>query len=531
MKKNLKKILASGLAVAMSVSMLTACGGGSGASDSAPAEDNTTLKFGCQMYSDGLVDPMMETNCAWNAMRYGITECLFKFNDDMTTTGCLAESCEHNDDYTEFTVTLKEGLKFSNGADVTATKVKESFERTFTEGPNGSSTPEKFLDPATKITADDAARTVKFELPASTLSFEGNLANPAMAIVDVTGTSDWEHGVIGTGPYAIESYEQLVSYSMVKNENYHDEVPYEKVEIIFMGDATAKSMALKSGEIDLTENISTAADLHEFQDDDAYEVDIAAGVRTGFAWINQKGVLANDDLRKAIIMGIDKNAICESNTIGGLYTAGYSVLPSSIDYGYDTLKDPYAYDVEAAKAMLDKAGIKDTDGNGIRELDGKDINLRYVSYENRNLNDFADAQTQYLTELGIGVTAEYGSSEDQWSKLVAFDYDLNNNNWNTIPNGDPTSYMANWYSKAEANYCGYSNPKYDELYDKLTVSLDEAERKDIITQLQQILIDDGAALIDGYYNSSMIYNKSKVGYAHIHTADYYWITNEISPAK
>ena len=49
-------------------------------------------------------------------------------------------------------------------------------------------------------------------------------------------------------------------------------------------------------------------------------------------------------------------------------------------------------------------------------------------------------------------------------------------------------------------------------------------------QMQQILIDDAAVLIDGYYNSSMIYSKN-VGYAHIHTADYYWLTTEITPAE
>lgn len=48
--------------------------------------------------------------------------------------------------------------------------------------------------------------------------------------------------------------------------------------------------------------------------------------------------------------------------------------------------------------------------------------------------------------------------------------------------------------------------------------------------MQQILIDDAAVLIDGYYNSSMIYSKN-VGYAKIHTADYYWLSTEIVPAE
>ena len=171
----------------------------------------------------------------------------------------------------------------------------------------------------------------------------------------------------------------------------------------------------------------------------------------------------------------------------------------------------------------------DTDGDGIRELDGQNINLRYISYENRLLNDFSDAHAQYLAEIGIGVVPEYGSSDDQWSKLAALDYDFNNNNWITVGTGDPLAYMANWAT--DTSYCAYSNPEYDELYKELQSEMDPEKRKDIIFQMQQILIDDAAVLIDGYYNSSMIYNNAKVGSAHIHTADYYWLSTEIVPAE
>ena len=89
--------------------------------------------------------------------------------------------------------------------------------------------------------------------------------------------------------------------------------------------------------------------------------------------------------------------------------------------------------------------------------------------------------------------------------------------------------MANWAT--DTTYCAYSNPEYDELYKELQSEMDPEKRKDIIFQMQQILIDDAAVLIDGYYNSSMIYNNAKVGSAHIHTADYYWLSTEIVPAE
>ena len=90
--------------------------------------------------------------------------------------------------------------------------------------------------------------------------------------------------------------------------------------------------------------------------------------------------------------------------------------------------------------------------------------------------------------------------------------------------------MANWYCKSDANFCNYKNAKYDKLYEQLDTEFDEAKRAKIIEQLQQILIDDAAVIVHGYYNSSMISDKTVSG-ANIHTADYYWLTTEIAPAK
>ncbi|MBQ8964803.1 MAG: ABC transporter substrate-binding protein [Clostridia bacterium] len=492
--------------------------------------EEKVLTFGCQMYSDGLVNPASQINCAWNCMRYGISESLFKFNDNMEIEPWLAESYEVNEDSTVWTIKLREGVKFSNGTDMTASKVKESLDSVREQGPNGSSTPEKYLAFEATVEADDAANTVTITLPKPDYNLLGNLAYPVMAIINVAETTDFDHEVIGTGPYMVQDHADLVGYTMVKNPNsWGGEVPYDKVEIIFMGDASAKANALMAGQVDLVENITNVADLQRLQDDANYTVDIASGVRCGFSWINFKGVLANDTLRKAIVMAIDNDTICASNTIGGLYTAGFSVLPSTLAYGYENLENPYAYDPDAAAAMLDEAGIVDSDGDGVRELDGQPIMLRYSSYENRLLNDFSDAHTMYLAELGIGINPAYGSSDDCWNDLVSFNYDFDNNNWTTVGNGDPTEYMANWYGKSKSNYCGYQNDEYDALYEKFLETADAAERANLLQQMQQILVNDAVVIVDGYYNSSMAYSKN-VGYAHIHTADYYWLTTEIVPA-
>jgi len=462
-------------------------------------------------------------------MRYGVTECLVKFDDSMTLQPWLAESCDISDEHKTWTIKPEKGLKFSNGTDVTASAVVASLERTQKEGDQGTATPETYLEKTAKLTADDSANTVTIETETAYPDLRKNLAYPTMAIVDVNGTTDYTRGVIGTGPYAIEKYTDKVGYTLKANENYSEKVPFSAVEILFLGDATAKANALKGGQVMVTENIATASDLNELKSDPTYNVNVANGVRCGFSYVNFNGVLKNDALRQAVMMAIDGQTVADV-TVGGLYTYGYSVLPSNLDYNYDKLTYKFGYDKAAAEKLLDDAGIKDTDGDGIREIDGQNIKLEWITYENRGLADMAQAGQQQLAEIGIDANVNVGDSESEWNKMVNGEYDLCSSNWTTVGTGDPTEYLANWNTGHKANYCNYSNAKFDEAYAQFLTEFDDQKRKELVTTMQQCLLDDAAVLVHGYYNSSMISNASKIANAPIHTADYYWITTEITPA-
>ena len=541
MKKHLGKIVAIGLAAALAAFALVGCGGssnsgsasgsasGSGSAAAATATGGT-LKFGCQNYGGGGVDPANEINTAWNAMRYGIAECLFKFDDSMQVKGWLAEDdYTVSDDHKTWTFTIKKGIKFSNGTELTPSAVAASFERLFKDGADGASGPGDYLAVDAKITADDAAGTITIESDQAYQDLRKNLAYPVMAIIDVEGTTDYNNGVIGTGPYMIESFTPDVGYTMKANPNYYETVPFETVEIKYLGDATAKANALQAGDIDLAENISTKADLESLKANNAYTVNVANGVRCGFSYVNMAGVLKNDDLRHAVMMAIDGETI-DNVTLGGLYTYGYSVLPSNLPYNYDKLSYKYGFDKEKAIKTLDDAGIKDTNGDGIRELDGQNIQLVWYTYENRGLKDISEAGTQLLKEVGIDVDMRVVDSETLTAKSRSGEYDLLANNWTTVGTGDPTEYLANWYTKSPKMVCNYSSADFDAAYETLLNEFDENKRTDAITKMQQVLLDDTAVLVHGYYNSSMAFNNSVVGNAPIHTADYYWLTTEITPA-
>ena len=383
-----------------------------------------------------------------------------------------------------------------------------------------------------EITADDVSGNLTVKTTRPYVDLTKNLAYPVMIILDVEHTADYNHAPIGTGPYAVTNFREGVGCTVSANERYWGgNVPYASIELLYMGDASAKAMALQSGQLDLAENVTNISDLQKLQADPNFTVTIANGVRTGLAHMNmaEGRLLSNKTLRQAVLMALDDDTMC-SVTVGGLYTSGFSVLPSNLDYGYDKLTDPYAFDPDAAMKLLDEAGIVDTNGDGARELDGKEVVLHYVTYPNRCLSDFAEAIQQQLSSIGIGVNLEIGDSARQWDSYQSGDFDLNGSNWTTVGTGDPTEYLAAWCSTSGSDYCGYKNDEYDKLFNELAVTFDNDARRDIIQRMQQILIDDAAAVVHGYYNSSIISKNETIGGAAIHTADYYWITTEIYPA-
>ena len=212
--KHRKKWLALRITVAMSLSLLAGCAGssnrtetaGNGETDTSASGEEKVLNFGCQMYDDGSLNFALTPNGAWNAMRYGITESLFKFNDEMGTEPWLAESYTVNDEHTEWVITLKDDIYFSDGCQVTPSKVKECFEYLKEVSEESSANAEKYLEFEAEITADDEANTVTIVTSKPYNDLPGQLAYPVMAVVDVEHTEDFMNNVIGTGPYMVNQF-------------------------------------------------------------------------------------------------------------------------------------------------------------------------------------------------------------------------------------------------------------------------------------------------------------------------------------
>ena len=239
--KHGKKWFALGITVVMSLSLLSGCAGSSngmetaesGANDTSASGGEKVLNFGCQMYDDGSLNFALTPNGAWNAMRYGITESLFKFNDEMGTEPWLAESYTVNDAHTEWVITLRDDIYFSDGCQVTPSKVKECFEYLKEVSEESSANAEKYLEFEAEITADDEANTLTIVTSKPYNDLPGQLAYPVMAVVDVEHTEDFMNDIIGTGPYMVNQFNGVgVGYEMAPNPNYYEEVPYDTVKTV-----------------------------------------------------------------------------------------------------------------------------------------------------------------------------------------------------------------------------------------------------------------------------------------------------------
>ena len=526
MKFNMKKVwkaVALGLCGAALTAALAGCGADKGGS-----AQQGVLKVGVTNFADTL-EPT-QNYFGWVVMRYGLGECLTKFDEKMNVQPWLAESWSISDDHLTWTFKIREGVKFSNGDELTAEAVKASIERAFAKN-NRAATFFKYRE----IKAEGQTLTIVTEKPMPNMP--GFLADPLFIIVDTKAEANRDfakEGPICTGPYMVESFVKEKAV-MKKNPSYWDgEVPFETVEIPSIDDPNTRAMALQSGEVDMAVNIA-AGDMDTFRGNDKFFVDEISSLRVVLARLNQKGILKDDKVRAALIAGCDRetyNKVLLKDT----FLPGKAPVPPSMDYGFDQLTDPNAYNPERAAKLLDEAGWKDTNGDGIREKDGQPLKLDFVVYNSRaELPLYAEAVQSDLKKLGFDInikTVDY-NLVDQIG--IKGEYDLLISNITTANTGDPEIFL-NWYWKSNLNGenpqngSGYSNPALDAKFEALSVEFDKDKRRQLIIEIQQMIMNDGAALFLGYPQTNIVSSKALAN-VKMYPSDYYWITNIIKPAK
>ena len=457
----------------------------------------------------------------WIMSIYGISENLYRLDENIEPQPWIAESVETPDENT-WVFTIRDGVTFSNGKTVDAKAVKACFERTYEKNERADSTLK-----IKSMEADGMKFTIVTPEPNPTLL--NDLCDPLLGIYDATEEPDEELGVSCTGPYVATSFTAMTDVKMRANENYWGGAPKaDTVELKIIDDQDALDMALANGEIDLIAQ-ETANGASKFTDTSKYTTDTVTTTRANFLSFNLK-TEGLDDLavRQAINYCIDREGYADV-VYQGFATPCYGIYPDNLAFGgTDGLNLTVdSYDADKAKEILADAGYQDTDGDGILDKDGVNLSFKVLTYSyNDNCIQLADMLQAELSQIGIELSIETQDVLDD--PLASGDFDLAILNYAMAPIGTP-SYFINmlFTTGASNNYGGYSNEKVDALAAEIGTTSDNDKVVSLTRELEQQVLDDMPFAFVADQQLIFLYS-NKVKGVQINPTEYYLVTNTLS---
>lgn len=424
---------------------LAACGGTSGDNDGEPAagggepKQGGTLIIGEDSQPLSGFDPIMAQ--AFNAKRMvaQFYEGLLSLGEDgMTIEPGIATEWEQVDELT-YTFTLREGVKFHDGSDLTGDDVVFSLERIV--DPDQHS-PYASLYSFDSITADGNTVTVKLAEPQASLLHL--LAQPwsagivSKAWVETTDVDAQKTQENGTGPFMLKEFREGSLISTVRFDDYWDEgKPYlDGVDFRLMADEPTRISAFTSGTIDMMQaRVPKNAETVE-----------AKGLNVGPAynlsyWVGLNmtdGPLANEKVRQAISVGLDREQLIEIGSQGSGELA-YTVPPADPLGAAATEDTPfYAYDPEQAKQLLEESGESD-------------ISLKLIlQSDNANALPTAQLMAEQLGEIGINLEVVPTPFSTLVSNLLSGNWDADMIVLNAALNADASQYLALWFAEGSS---------------------------------------------------------------------------------
>ena len=453
-----------------------------------------------------------------------------------------------SEDLTTITWKLKPGLVWSDGSAVTSADVIFSYE--YCTHPEGGCSQAARYEGIDKVEAlDDLTVKVTFTAPKPNPynAFVGS-TSPIIQkaqFADCLGAAaqqctDANFGPIGTGPFRVTEFKPNDVISMEANPNYRDPAKPAFATVTFKGggDAAAAGRAvLETGEFDYAWNLQLAPDVLagmaaagkgtvinafgtlveriEMNMTDP-SPDLPEGERSTVK--HPHPILSDMRVRKALSMAIDRDLLVEVG-YGPAGRPTCNLVPAPEMFASDNT-ECLTQDVEGAKALLEEAGWTDSDGDGVRDKDGKNLSLLYQTSTNAVRQDFQALIKQWWSEIGVETELKnvdasvfFGGdpgSPDTFQKFYA-DVEMYANNFDGT---DPEPYLAQylcdkipgpdngWQGENINRYC---NPEYDALVAELAKTGEIEKRAEIAKKLNDMLTKDSytiVALVDRGRNSA-----------------------------
>lgn len=506
--------------------LLSACGGG-GAAQNQPA----VVRVGWAGSPDTLNPGMAILVEAYTVFEL-VYDSMYDLNLDGSFTLSLAESAAVSDDGTVWTFKIRDGVKWHDGQPLTAEDIAWTYNlyKDTPEYPYLSGYYTTYFDTIEATANNEVVLTLTEAIPniESQLVFLYVLPKHVWEGVDKLEYENTE--MIGSGPFKMAEYVQNEFVRLTANKE-HFSSPPKVDEVIFQTfeNQDALVQAIKTGQVDMvTEMPNTAAE--SLKSDKNIELVVGAPLAPGVTDIifNQVDpencpedgglctghpALRDRDMRLAMAHATDKQRIIDVILLG-LGSPGLTLIPDGLGVWYNDSLTDYEFDTAKANKILDDAGYADSNNDGVREMpDGSRPLTFRLNWPSDSIN--APRMSELLAEMwrAIGITLEPQAVDPDALTAQccpAFDFDIIIWGWASDP--DPSALLYVYTSDAVptgSSETGYSNPAYDELYNKQQVELDFEARKDIVWEMQKIVHDDVVYIIPFYDANVQAFRKDR----------------------
>ena len=535
MKK--RKLVSLALSGALVFGVLAGCGNGNEGSTNSTAPQNSetannessgAFEISMSIASEPqTIDPALNSAVDGAIMINHMFEGLMRWEDSGSETAGSDGTCNDaklgygqaesydkvvNEDGTvTYTFHLRDGIKWSDGKDVTAQDFVYSWQRLVTPATaadysymidsvvNANAIMNGEMEPSELGVSAPDDKTFVVTITSDLPYFTEICAFPATFPVreDVVSNPEWTYTpetYISNGAYKMTVRETNSQIVMEPNEYYYnvDKLGPQKITFKLMDDNNAQLNGFNTGELDFIETVPVDEVAGLLASGEMKVVDYLGTYYVCYQ--TQKAPFDDWRVRKAFTLAVDRNYIVTEITQTGQVEAG-AYVPAGVydaagvegddfrtvggDY-YDPTTDAYEANCEEARALLAEAGYPNGEGFPVVE---------YLYNTDDNHKAVAEAlQNMWQTELGVTVTL----TNQEWGTFLQTrkdgDYSIARNGWIADYN-DPMTFLDMWLTGGGNNDAQYSNPDYDAKIQEAKATSDVATRMQLMHEAEDILLE------------------------------------------
>ena len=418
-----------------------------------------------------------------------IYDSLFVLDEYLMPQKSLVESFSFSDDRMSLNLVLRQGILWHDGRELTAADVRFSIETYISLGNNTIYA--DYVANIRSVTVDRGQThtlTIAFR-NASNVGVE-NLVFPILPAHQFTRVADMHRNIanfrpIGTGPYMVYSYNNLLRLVLVPNEYYHGIVPRNNIEFIIFPDKSYAINLINVGSISLfiSDDINRETVIHGMN---ANVVNFVSNRAEFVAFNIRHEIFSDRRARQAIAYAIDTREILETAYLNSGILSNTIYFP--FFFGNDNSEEIFAHDLEMAQELLRHVGIRNRDEEGYlvdRNRERVSIGI-LVNSDNPARMKTAQLIKNSLDKLSLYSYIIYVEWDEYISRINSGDFDLYIGGYAFNERYDLRDILHSGHN----NRIGFSNPDVDRLLDELQSGIPNERKAIVFQELNAILQEE-----------------------------------------